>query len=674
MASLRRPSTAIPRGPASVQFDRGARPPLPNDNKQKRMSKVGEKIKKRLSMRYGGNESFSVPPPLPGASDFLTADPYGGLDTETPGEDLAASPFGLYGASDLKESSIQSSQPLDTQEHLVDESIGRRGAADATLEEEWNLEELSNEKVDAQAYVKKVLTGADEEEKRRFVAALMREKQANKKELQRTVFKHYAEFVAISKEISTLENDMLELKELLGQWKDLPQLMGMEDTLAPTLDRNGNLERRRTQRKSVFDLQNLYRNQLTQLWSIVEGSQKYLPVVAGRHLVFELHGVVELNPATYKPKQNVSIFLLNDVLLIAGKRRNKGGSTTSVGDEKDRDRGRMVAERCWNLIELGIVDVKDGGELVNVIKVHRGKEHCVYRTQKSDDKRALINAFRQISREANEKKRKDSEKEQERRKTMWLGDNGNGTGNSGHPLSTIGPSMADSKDLRWIDEYGDELTMAIAIRDWEESVKLVEKGQALSKSIESNSSAHSLLVSRLEQLVPSLVSQISHDLSSSNLRKSSSARLISLLVRLDLADHARDSFLESRRELMFKRVRSIKCDGDVSIYINELAVVIFTIIRHTSDWYMNAFKENNMASGFVTWAKQQIETFADLFRRQMDAPNISESTVNECLHVTATQNRKLLRDVGLDFTFLLSSLLQPSSNPSDYPHSVFTSV
>lgn len=172
---------------------------------------------------------------------------------------MADSPFGLYDTSDLKESIIQSSQPLDTQEHLADESIRRRGAADATLEEEWNLEELSNEKIDAQAYAKKVLTGADEEEKRRFVAALMREKQANKKELQRTVFKQqvflllsiheysyiehsYAEFVAISKEISTLENDMLELKELLGQWKDLPQLMGMEDTLAPTLDRNGNCE------------------------------------------------------------------------------------------------------------------------------------------------------------------------------------------------------------------------------------------------------------------------------------------------------------------------------------------------------------------------------------------------------------------------------------------------
>lgn len=33
---------------------------------------------------------------------------------------------------------------------------------------------------------------------------------------------------------------MVELKELLAQWKDLPQLMGMEDTLAPRLDKEGN--------------------------------------------------------------------------------------------------------------------------------------------------------------------------------------------------------------------------------------------------------------------------------------------------------------------------------------------------------------------------------------------------------------------------------------------------
>lgn len=35
---------------------------------------------------------------------------------------------------------------------------------------------------------------------------------------------------------------MVELKDLLAQWKDLPQLMGMEDTLAPRLDKEGNRE------------------------------------------------------------------------------------------------------------------------------------------------------------------------------------------------------------------------------------------------------------------------------------------------------------------------------------------------------------------------------------------------------------------------------------------------
>lgn len=105
----------------------------------------------------------------------------------------------------------------------------------------------------------------------------------------------------------------------------------------------------------------MYKSQLTNLWSTVEGSQKYLPVVPGRHLVHESHHFVELNAATYKAKQSVSLFLLNDLLLIAGRRRMK----TAVGDDKERDRGRMVAERCWVLADLVVVDVKDsGGELL----------------------------------------------------------------------------------------------------------------------------------------------------------------------------------------------------------------------------------------------------------------------------------------------------------------------
>lgn len=162
----------------------------------------------------------------------------------------------------------------------------------------------------------------------------------------------------------------------------------------------------------------MYKQQLTNLWSTVEGSQKYLPVVPGRHLVFETHEYVELNAATYRAKQSVSMFLLNDLLLIAGRRRVK----TAGGDDKERGRGRMVAERCWVLADLVVVDVKDSGDLTNALKIRRGKEVCVYRTSRPEDKKALLAAFRQVSQELGEKKRKESEKEQVRRKTMWLGD------------------------------------------------------------------------------------------------------------------------------------------------------------------------------------------------------------------------------------------------------------
>lgn len=112
-----------------------------------------------------------------------------------------------------------------------------------------------------------------------------------------------------------------------------------------------------------------------------------------------------------------------------------------------------------------------------------------------------------------------------------------------------------------------------------------------------NPAAKESLESRLEHLRPKLFSQMLHDLSSPDLRKAGAARLIAWLTRLDAADLARDTFLKARRDVMMRRVRAIKCDGDTTIYISELAIVCFTVLRHTSDWYMTAFKENRMASG-----------------------------------------------------------------------------
>lgn len=45
--------------------------------------------------------------------------------------------------------------------------------------------------------------------------------------------------------------------------------------------------------------------------------------------------------------------------------------------------------------------------------------------------------------------------------------------------------------------------------------------------------------------------------------------------------------------------------------------------------------------GFITWAKQQVELFAEMFRRQVYAPNVSNQVAEECIRVTASHNRKV---------------------------------
>jgi hypothetical protein len=40
----------------------------------------------------------------------------------------------------------------------------------------------------------------------------------------------YAQFVIISKEIETLENEMMELKESLSEWKSMPSVLHIDES------------------------------------------------------------------------------------------------------------------------------------------------------------------------------------------------------------------------------------------------------------------------------------------------------------------------------------------------------------------------------------------------------------------------------------------------------------
>ena len=188
---------------------------------------------------------------------------------------------------------------------------------------------------------------------------------------------------------------------------------------------------RRNARNSIADLATLYKSQLSALWEGVEGAQKFVPYVPGRHIITEAASFIELHAATYKPKQPVHLFLLNDAMLVSVKKRRGPGIGGAV---------RLVAERCFNLSEIVVVDLKDGGgefslssfvspypflicltfglcvDLQNAVKIKRGKETIIFRTDKPEYKKMLLLAFKKVAEELMNKKRKEMLSEAEARK------------------------------------------------------------------------------------------------------------------------------------------------------------------------------------------------------------------------------------------------------------------
>jgi hypothetical protein len=104
------------------------------------------------------------------------------------------------------------------------------------------------------------------------------------------------------------------------------------------------------------------------------------------------------------------------------------------------------------------------------------------------------------------------------------------------------------------------------------------------------------LAAKLTPLTASLTSVLLGSLSLPTNRKSTVVNLISLLLRLNAGPAARSTFLAARTEVMRKHVRAIRFEGHIGMYINDLAVVMFTGIKHTADWFLASFKENEVAS------------------------------------------------------------------------------
>lgn len=141
-------------------------------------------------------------------------------------------------------------------------------------------------------------------------------------------------------------------------------------------------------RLSVFLLEKMWAAELQLLYKHVDGAQKYVQPVPGRHVLAESGRWHEINVGTWKPTKAIHLFLLSDLVLVAARRSQHDGVAK-----------RLQALHCW---PLGAVDLESispppqvgGGDSLYVINLRANSLSFVYQTDRYDHFTRVVAAFR----------------------------------------------------------------------------------------------------------------------------------------------------------------------------------------------------------------------------------------------------------------------------------------
>jgi hypothetical protein len=415
-----------------------------------------------------------------------------------------------------------------------------------------------------------VLANATDDEIKDFQRKLKDIRNRTSSDLQKNVFVNRTQFIIISKEIDKLKSEMRVLRGLLTELHTTTDSLKTESSFANST--NDVQARKHANRSSVADLTALHMSHLQALWKAVEGAQKFLPSVPGRHIVLESRHWIELNAATWKPRRIVHLVLLNDHLLIATVKKKRVDANSASSSSSRGPNTKNVADKCWGLSEIEMVDLSSDATqssrkgVSNAISLRVGKEAFVYQNESSEKKADLLRQFKKSRDELRKALRAETEDNLRRRdsvsffagrdpKLLEHGDllNSLSAHGSGHSMFTV---EGQSRNLRWVETQMDELDENIAHRKFEHAVSSVGKLRALAQSLaKSNSLISELVHLKLDERASKLASIITSDLISNPAQKTAVKANIQWLVKLDYEDRAREAFLEARSATMKRRTR-----------------------------------------------------------------------------------------------------------------------
>lgn len=543
---------------------------------------------------------------------------------------------------------------------------------------------LKDPNLQAEKYVQSTLADATESDIHAYQNDLQSLKQHASTDLQNNVYQNRTQFIKISKEADKLKSEMRTLRTLMGE---LTGVLGQATSAGGAELQNGSslslAERKRANRSSVANLEAMWSTHLQVLWKRVEGSQKYLPALPGRHIIMESQRWVELNAATWKPRRRVALVLLNDHFLIASEKKRTDLMAGSQTDSKSKRQSMyqqpqsqttLVAERCWALQDVSLADIsssasnmpagtKEHKNMANAINIRVGNESFTYATSDSGEKASLLIAFRK----AQEDLRKQIAAEHGERERQ-LDDI---TSNAGRDARSLRKAAAEAsagdllagglqrsnsvlvdaegrqQSVRQVESQIDTLDIDIALQRFEEAVGRIEKLRKLARSIRSNATASDIILAKVNERASRLAASISRQLALTSSGTEKTKQNVSWLLRLGFEETARTTYLTSRAETLRMRTRQLPFTGPLPPYLHALAYTTFTLLLHTFRTFASAFPPAS-GSAVVTWAKEQVDEFNVMLERQMSSVDQGSPLWSECVDVVKGQ-AGVLAEVGVDF-------------------------
>ena len=454
--------------------------------------------------------------------------------------------------------------------------------------------------------VANVLADASEQDIAEYQNDLRKMQARSTTELQHNVYQNRTQFIKISKDAEKLKEEMRTLRNLMSE---VTGILG-QATAAGSASETDAKAKRRGNRSSVANLEALWNTHLQTLWKRVEGSQKFLPAVPGRHILYESGRWVELNAATWKARRRVYLILLNDHLLLASEKKRMDpsagaapsvlNSTNDPRQKRAQQQSQLVADRCFPLQDVYLTDIgtrpkapgansptsadPQNPSNSNAVNVRIGSESFTFGTTSSQDaseKGKFLTNFRKASEDLRKQLASETENREKARESvnyyatrtsgLWKrADLMDGLNDRSASMSsptpsggsTTGSSMlldvsGRTRSIRDIESEIDSLDIDIALQRFESAVPKVESLRETAKGIRGNAWAQDVVSFKVDERASKLAAVLVRALCEegasgwgAHVRKH-----VGWMVRLGEEARARDGWLHARSGIVRKRAR-----------------------------------------------------------------------------------------------------------------------